>query len=49
MPGTRKAPVTVEPSRWVIGPDVLVEPFRDRLQPAPCTIWPADGCAAAGS
>jgi len=35
MRGTRKAPVTVEPSRWVFGPEVPVEPCRNRLQSGP--------------
>jgi len=35
MRGTRKTPVTVEPSRWVFGPEVPVEACRDRLQPGP--------------
>ena len=32
MRGTRKAPVTVESFRWAFGPEVPVEPYRDRLQ-----------------
>ena len=35
MRGTRKTPVTVEPSRWVFGAEIPVEPCRDRLQPGP--------------
>ena len=41
MRGIRKAPVTVEPSRWVFGPEVPVERCRDRLQPDPLYA-PAD-------
>ena len=35
MRGTRKTPVTVEPSRWAFGTEVPVRPCPDRLQPDP--------------
>ena len=43
MRGTRKTPVTVEPSRWVFGRRSQLSLAVTAFSPAPCTIRPTNG------